>query len=66
MRVTYLTPTEAARMLGISRSGVLWLVDTRRLRAVRTPSGRRLISARDVYRLKQVREQAQSERALRP
>ena len=56
MRTPYLTPTETARVLGITSSGVRWLVDTRRLKAVRTPSGRRLIVARDLERLRRDRE----------
>jgi excisionase family DNA binding protein len=55
MASAYVTPSEAARALGVSRSGVLWLVDTCRLRAVRTDTGRRLISRRDVERLRQER-----------
>jgi excisionase family DNA binding protein len=58
MRNPWLLPGEAARRLGLSRSGVLWLADTRRLRAIRTESGRRLVSARDLERLKQEREDA--------
>jgi excisionase family DNA binding protein len=54
----YLTPGETARALKVSRSAVLWMADTRRLRAVRTDSGRRLISRRDVERVRQAREQA--------
>jgi excisionase family DNA binding protein len=41
--VRFLTPGEAGRRLGLSRSGVVWLVDTRKLRAHRTASGRRII-----------------------
>ncbi|MBM3318823.1 MAG: excisionase family DNA-binding protein [Candidatus Eisenbacteria bacterium] len=47
----HLTPSEAARALGVSRSYVLWLADTRRIRATRTPTGRRLISRRAVEHL---------------
>lgn len=45
----------AARHLGLTRSGVRWLADTRKVRAIRTPSGIRLLSARDVERLRQQR-----------
>jgi DNA-binding transcriptional MerR regulator len=48
---------EAAARLGITPSGVRWLADTRLVRAIRTPSGVRLLSARDVERLRQEREQ---------
>lgn len=58
MRVTYLTPSEAARLLGLSRSGVVWLIDTRRLRATKTPTGRRLVSIRDLERLQRDRQAA--------
>ena len=51
MAAAYMTPAETARALRISRSGVLWMVDTRRLRAVRTDTGRRLVLRRDVERL---------------
>ena len=57
MRTNWLRPGEAARELGLSRSGILWLADTRKVRSVRTPSGWRLLSARDVERLRQEREQ---------
>jgi excisionase family DNA binding protein len=57
MKIRWRVPGEAAKHLGLSRSGVLWLVDTGRLRAVRTETGRRLISARDLERLRQEREQ---------
>jgi excisionase family DNA binding protein len=62
--VGYLTPTEAARQLGMTRSGVLWMVDTRRLHAVRTDTGRRLISRRDVERLRKQREALKAVRGL--
>jgi excisionase family DNA binding protein len=55
MGMHWLTPSEAAQRLCLSRSGVVWMVDTRRLRAVRTETGRRLISRRDVERLRQER-----------
>jgi excisionase family DNA binding protein len=52
----YLLPREVARILGISPTGVRWLVDTRRLRATRTPGGVRLISAADLERIKRERD----------
>lgn len=52
----WLTPGEAARRLGVTRSAAVWFVDTRRVRAVKTPTGRRLLSARDVERLRVERE----------
>ena len=51
----WLLPGEAARRLGVTRSGVLWFADTGRLRAVRTPSGVRLLLARDVERFRKAR-----------
>ncbi len=48
---------EAAARLGITPSGARWLADTRRVRTTRTPSGVRLLSAHDVERLRQEREQ---------
>jgi excisionase family DNA binding protein len=57
----WLTPGEAAQRLGCSRSGVIWLADTRKVRTVRTESGRRLVSARDLERLQREREQARRE-----
>lgn len=57
-RARFMTPAEAARLLGISASGIRWLIDVRRLRATRTLSGRRLVSARDLEELRQTREQA--------
>ncbi len=56
MKRAWLLPTEAGRVLGISASGVRWLADTRRLRAIRTPSGRRLVSAMDLERLRRERK----------
>lgn len=56
MTSRWLTPSEAARKLGVSRSGVLWLVDTRKVHAFRTETGRRLVSARDLERLRRERE----------
>ena len=53
----FLTPGEAALRLGVSRSGAVWLADTQRVRAIRTPTGRRLLSARDVERLRIERAQ---------
>ncbi len=57
----WLTPTEAGRVLGVTASGVRWMADTRRLRGTRTPSGRRLISARDLERLRREREQGKQD-----
>lgn len=59
MASAYVTPGEAARALGVSRSGVLWLVDTRRLRAIRTDTGRRLVSRRAVRRLREEQQRGQ-------
>lgn len=56
-RTRYLTPSEASAVLGISPSGVRWLSDTRRLRTTRTQTGRRLLLASDVERLRREREQ---------
>ncbi len=47
---------EAAARLGITPSGARWLVDTGRIRSLRTPTGVRLLSARDVERLADERE----------
>lgn len=55
-RVRYLTPSEASAVLGITPSGVRWLSDTRRLRTTKTRTGRRLLLARDVERLRRERE----------
>lgn len=55
--VRWLLPGEAAKRLGLSRSGTLWLADTRRLRMTRTDTGVRLLSARDVERLRAEREE---------
>ena len=48
---------EAAERLGITASGVRWLVDTGRIRSVRTPRGVRLCSSRDVERLRRERQE---------
>lgn len=58
----WLLPGEAAQRLGVTRSGAVWFADTRRVRAIRTPSGRRLLSAQDVERFRQERERESSER----
>lgn len=51
-RARFLTPSEAGRVLGITASGVRWLIDVRRLRRVyRTETGRRLVLAEEVYRM---------------
>jgi hypothetical protein len=52
----WLLPSEAAELLGITASGARWLVDTRQVRSTRTATGRRLISAVDVERLRRERE----------
>lgn len=56
-RARFLTPGEASAALGISPSGVRWLSDTRQLRTTRTQTGRRLLLASDVERLRREREQ---------
>lgn len=63
MKSGWITPSEAAAVLKISASGARWLVDTRQVRAVRTPSGRRLLSAADVERLRAEREAQKADRA---
>lgn len=51
-RARFLTPSEAGRVLGITASGVRWLMDVRRLRRVyRTETGRRFVLAQEVHRL---------------
>lgn len=55
LRSRFLTPGEAAAVLGISPSGARWMADTRQVRTMRTPSGRRLLSASDVERLRRER-----------
>lgn len=55
-RNPWLSPGEAAERLGdVTASGVRWLMDTRRVRGIRTLSGRRLISASDLERLAEER-----------
>ncbi len=66
MDTTLLLVGEAARILNLSAGGVRWLVDTGRLRAIRTGGGRglRLVRADDVARLareRQARAQARAE-----
>ncbi len=56
MRTRYLTPGEAASVLHMTRSGVVWLLDTRQLRGTRTATGRRLVSVRSVEKLAHERE----------
>lgn len=63
MKSGWLTPGEAAAVLNISASGARWLADSRQVRAVRTPSGRRLLSAADVKRLRAEREAQKADRA---
>lgn len=58
----WLLPSEAARRLGVTRSGVVWFADTRKIRAIRTPTGRRLLSARSVEELREKRERERSSR----
>jgi excisionase family DNA binding protein len=48
----WLTPSEAAQRLGMSASGVRWMVDTGRVRPIRTANGRRLVSLRDLDRVR--------------
>ncbi len=61
----WLTPGEAAERLGdITPSGIRWLADTRQVRSVRTPTGRRLISAADLERLRTARDTARPERKV--
>jgi excisionase family DNA binding protein len=56
MRSEHCTPGEAAVLLGLTASGVRWLMDTRRLRGERTVGGRRLLRRTDVLRYKAKRE----------
>jgi excisionase family DNA binding protein len=51
-RAMFMTPGEAAQALGMSTSGVRWMVDVGRMRATRTSSGRRLIALREVERVR--------------
>jgi excisionase family DNA binding protein len=53
-----LTPGEAARVLGVTRQGVLWLVQTRRLRARRTVGGKWIITSEALRELLRQREAA--------
>ena len=53
---TWLLPGEAATILRMTPSGVRWLADTGRVRSIRTATGRRLLSAVDVERLRRERE----------
>ncbi len=57
MAAVWMLPAEAARLLGVSSSGIRWMCDMRRLQCVRTPSGVRLVMMRDVERLRQWREE---------
>ena len=64
MRPGLLTVGEAARVLKMSSGGVRWLVDTGRLKAVRTGGGLRLLRAGDVARFaRERRGQANRRRA---
>lgn len=58
MRTPWLLPTEAARHLGVSRSRILQLFDSRKLRGIKTETGRRLLSRADLERF--LRDRAKS------
>lgn len=51
VRFRLATCAEAARLLGVSRAGMRWLVRRRRVRVVRTVGGRVLIPVRELERL---------------
>lgn len=53
-------PSEAARILNVSRSAILWYCDTRRLRCARTLEGRRIIPARALRKFVEERRQRQT------
>jgi excisionase family DNA binding protein len=55
----WLTTGEAARRLGLSRQGVVWLIEARKLRAANTALGR-LVDPRDVARVRRERSQSSS------
>jgi predicted site-specific integrase-resolvase len=57
MRV--LMPAEAGRRLGLTSSGVKWLVQTGRLKAFRTESGVHLFDEAEVERLRRRRDAGQ-------
>ena len=57
---------EAARDWKMSKSGARWFVDTGRVRAVRTPSGVRLIPASEVERVRREREEARRKATTAP
>lgn len=57
-------PSEAARLLGLSRDTVVRLCESGQLAAQRTPLGR-LIDRQAVERLAQVRQAQQSQQAAR-
>jgi len=59
------TVGDAARELGTSPSAVRWWIDLHRLRGVRTRSGVRLISSRNLERFKREREARLAVRRLR-
>ncbi len=63
MHTRLLTTGEAARILNLSVGGVRWLIDTGRLKAVRTAGGLRLLQADDVTRLAQERQAQPTRRA---
>jgi len=50
-----LTPAEAGRLLDLTPAGVRYLERAGKLRAMRTPTGRRLFRRRDVEQLAAVR-----------
>lgn len=50
MRPELLTVGEAATVLKITPAGVRWLIDTGRLKAVRTAKGMRLVRSGDLHR----------------
>jgi hypothetical protein len=53
----WLLSADVKDVLGLkSSSGARWLGDTRQIRTIRTPSGVRLYSAKDVEQLRQERQ----------
>lgn len=55
----WLTTGQAASRLGMSRQGVVWLIEERKLRAANTALGR-LVAPEDVERLRRERAQQRS------
>jgi len=47
----WMRPGQAAARLGMTRSGVVWLCDTGKLKCRRMADGWRFVSSRDVERL---------------